>query len=268
MDEVRTVKPATIGQILAGAFELYKRQWATLIAIAAVVTVPLTLLQHYLAHVIRVETPTQAEIETRGIEATSPTLWRALAASAIVGIVSIFIVQVVIGAITRAAAAAPLGDRLGMEEAYRYGYAKLWSVLLVSLLVGLAVTGGFILLVIPGFIVLTRLIVSVPALVVEGKRGRSALSRSWYLTKGYGWRVFGMILLVGLITGGASAILAIPFGQGWLGQAIAAAVGSAITMPYSALALTLVYFDLRARKEEPEFEVIRREFDAAGVATN
>jgi hypothetical protein len=40
-------RPMGIGEILSTAFQLYRRHWRTLLTIAAVVVVPLTLL-HYL----------------------------------------------------------------------------------------------------------------------------------------------------------------------------------------------------------------------------
>ena len=43
-----------IGEILSAAFDLYRRHWRTLWAIAAVVVVPLTLLQYFLGDWVRV----------------------------------------------------------------------------------------------------------------------------------------------------------------------------------------------------------------------
>ena len=45
--------PRGIGEILRSAFQLYRRHWRTLMAIAAVVVVPLTLLQYGIGHWIR-----------------------------------------------------------------------------------------------------------------------------------------------------------------------------------------------------------------------
>ena len=41
-------RPLGIGEMLSMAFQPYRRHWRTLLAIAAVVVVPLTLLQHLL----------------------------------------------------------------------------------------------------------------------------------------------------------------------------------------------------------------------------
>jgi hypothetical protein len=259
------LQPRGVSEILGAAFQLYRQHWATLTTIAAVVVVPLTLVQYYLADLVRVEAPTQAEIEALGVEAISPDFWRATLAAAFVGILSIFILQVLTGAVARGAAGSILGERLTVGQAYRYGFVRLWSILLVGVLVGLAVFAGLILLVIPGIFVLVRLIVSIPALVIENRRGGAALSRSWNLVRGHWWPVFGTILLAGLIIGVVTGILTLPFDEGWFGQAVAAALGSVVTTPFFALVTLLIYLDLRTRKEELDAAVLRRDYEAAGV---
>jgi hypothetical protein len=57
---------------------------------------------------------------------------------------------VLTGAITRAVAAEAAGEDPGVEQSYRFGFHRLGSVLLVSVLVGLATIGGLILFIIPG----------------------------------------------------------------------------------------------------------------------
>jgi uncharacterized membrane protein len=68
-----------------------------------------------------------------------------------------------------------------LEQSYRFGFHRFWSVLLVSVLVGLATVAGLILFIIPGIYIGVRLCVSIEALVVEGRRGTQAMGRSWEL---------------------------------------------------------------------------------------
>jgi hypothetical protein len=65
-----------------------------------------------------------------------------------------------------------------VEQSYRFGFHRLGSVLLVSVLVGLAIIGGLILFIIPGIYIAVRLAVCIEALVVEGRRGTQAMGRS------------------------------------------------------------------------------------------
>ena len=55
-----------------------------------------------------------------------------------------------------------LGRDLEIGESYRYGFARFWSIVLVGLLSGLAIAVGFLLLIVPGFIVLTFLVCASP----------------------------------------------------------------------------------------------------------
>jgi hypothetical protein len=135
---------------------------------------------------------------------------------------------------------------------------------LVGVLVGLAIALGFLLLIIPGFIVLTFLCSSIPVLVIEDERGRAALRRSWHLVRGFGWHVFGTIIVAALLNGIVSSLLTAPFGDDWAVQAIVGAIVSAITMPYIALVGVFIYLDLRVRKER--YSAVDLERDLARTA--
>src|SRR6266487_3754774 len=49
------LRPGAIGELLGAAFQLYRRHWQRLLAIAAVVVVPLTVLQYVLGHWLRLQ---------------------------------------------------------------------------------------------------------------------------------------------------------------------------------------------------------------------
>jgi len=167
-----------------------------------------------------------------------------------------FVVQ---AAVSRAAAQATVGDVVDTESSYRWGFRHLGSVLLISILAGLAIFVGLILLVIPGLIVIVMLCVVIPALVFEGKRGTAALSRSWELVKGNFWHAAGTILLAGLIAGVVSGILTALAGSNWFAYWILSAIGRVITVPFTALVSVLLYLDLRARAEALTGDTVRAE---------
>jgi len=257
------LRPKGVGEILSTAFDLYGRYWRTLIPLVAVVVVPLTILQYALdevlwGDVVRTSTGGGVDIVVSGEEA-----WQGAVGSLLLGLISLFVTLVLVGAVAWAAAGVLVGREPDLGESYRFGVARMWSVLLVSLLTGLAVAGGFVLLIVPGLIFLTRFAVSVPALVVEGKRGRSALSRSWNLVLGQSWPVFGTVLVVGLLAGAVSAVLTVPFSGPWFVRGLLAGIGSAITTPFTGLVFSLVYFDLRVRKDGLDVAGLERELRAA-----
>jgi hypothetical protein len=252
-----------VGEILSAAFDLYGRYWRTLIPLVAVVVVPLSILQYGLddalwGGVVRTTTPGGVEVVLSGKDA-----WQTATGGFLLGIVSLFVMLVLAGAVSWAAAGVLVGREPDLGEAYRFGMARMWSVLLVSMLVGLAVAGGFILLIVPGLIFLTRFSVSVPALVVEGKRGRAALSRSWNLVRGQSWPVFGTLIVAGLIAGVVSSLLSLPFADSWFVRGLMAGIGSAITTPFTSLVFSLIYFDLRVRKDGLDVAGLERELRAA-----
>jgi uncharacterized membrane protein len=107
--------------------------------------------------------------------------WRVGAAGLIAALAGVVMFLVLAGAITRAVAAGTVGEDPGVEQSYRFGFHRFWSVLLVGLLVGLAVVGGLILFIIPGIWIGFRLSLSTQALVVEGRRPTEAMGRSWAL---------------------------------------------------------------------------------------
>jgi hypothetical protein len=168
-----------IGEILSTAFQLYRRHWRTLLAIAAVVVVPLTLLQYLLGYLVR----TQGETTRNGVVETAT--WAVGIAGLLAALAGILMYLVLTGAITRAVAAEVAGQDPSLEQSYRFGFHRLGSVLLVSVLVGLATIGGLILFIIPGIYLGVRLCVSIQALVVEGRRGTEAMGRSWGLVGGH-----------------------------------------------------------------------------------
>jgi hypothetical protein len=250
-----------IGEILSAAFQLYRRHWRTLWAIAAVVVVPLTLLQYLFGHQLRV----QGLARANGAMMSTPS-WRVGVAGLVTALAGLLMYLVLTGAITRAVAAEAAGRDPSVEESYRFGFHRLGSVLLVSVLVGLAVVGGLILLIIPGIYIGIRLCVSTQALVVEGRRPTEATGRSWALVGGHWWHALGTLLVAGLLTFVVNALITTPFSAtNWFGQAVAAAVATVITLPYSTLVGVLLYLDLRARKEQLTLETLRAELQASAT---
>jgi hypothetical protein len=116
-----------------------------------------------------------------------------------------------------------------------------------GLLAGLGIALGFVLLIVPGLILLTWWCLIVPVIALEGKRVGESFGRSRELVRGHGWTVFGIIILSVLASAIASGVIQSIFSflgaflRYWIGGAIA----NAIVDPFLAVALTLMYFHLR-----------------------
>jgi len=245
----RLFRPRSVGEILRHAFELYGQHWKNLFAMVAVVVVPLAIGQALITDLWLDESLTREEIRDGVTVVVDGAFFAGIAASLVFLLFSVLGYTALQGAITRAAAGTFLGRDMDIGESLRFGLSRFWSILLVGVLTGLAVLGGFILLIVPGFIFLTRFWVGVPALVIEDRRGREALKRSWNLVKGRSWPVFGTIAIVGIGTTIISGVLAQLFGDSLVAQAAGGAIGSIVTTPYLALVSVLIYFDARVRNE-------------------
>lgn len=90
------------------------------------------------------------------------------------------------------------GRRADMGACIGRGLAVMFPVLGVAFVTGLLIALATLALVVPGLIVATMLWVAIPAAVME-RRGLSALSRSSSLTRGYRWKVFGIIVLLSIL---------------------------------------------------------------------
>jgi hypothetical protein len=254
-------RPMGIGEILSTAFGFYQRHWRTLLAITAVVVVPITLLQYLLGDQVR----TQGEEVANGVVIETAS-WAVGLAGLVTALAGLVMFLVLTGAITRAVAAEVTGEDPSVEQSYRFGFQRIWSVLLVSVLVGLATVGGLIVFVIPGIYIGVRLCVSIEALVVEGRRGTQAMGRSWELVGGHWWHAFGTLLVAWLVIGVVNSLITLPFGEAsWLVQGLVAALATVVTLPYGVLVGVLLYLDLRARKEALTLERLRADLQASAA---
>jgi hypothetical protein len=255
-----------LGEILSAAFNIYKANASKLILIVAIVVVPLSFLSALFSGVVFAGTKHTVVLFGRPVEVIDRSFGLFVAGALVTAVISVIISAVLQAAILRAAAQATVGDPVDPEESYRFGFKRLGSVILVSLLVGLAVAGGFILLIIPGIIFLVFFAVSVPVLIVENRRGRAAMSRSWNLVKGHFWHALGVIVVAAIITGFVSGIIGSIGGSAWVVRWIFTAIGTVITAPFTALVSVLLYLDLRARSEALSADTLRAELAAAGSA--
>jgi hypothetical protein len=116
-----------------------------------------------------------------------------------------------------------------------------------SILLGLAIVIGLILLIAPGLYVMTIWCLVVPIIVLEGAGVGAAFTRSRELVRGNGWNVLGVIVLVILLLLGVSIVLAIILAAlpASVQQFVSGIISGTLTAPYIALVLTLSYFRLR-----------------------
>ncbi len=227
-----------LGDILSAAWDLYAANAAKLIGVVAIYIVPLALL----AALVRVYF-------------TFGGLFGGLVVGGLTLGISFVMGFAVQGAVTRAAAAATVGDPVDVEASYRWGFAHLGGIFVIALLAFLAILAGLVLFVIPGLIIMIMLGVSMPAYVIEGKQGTDALSRSWDLVKGNFWHAVAVLIVTGLLVGIVTQVVTL--GRSFFLIWITSTIASIITAPFSALVSVLLYVDLRAKGEGLTGEALR-----------
>ena len=122
------------------------------------------------------------------------------------------------------------------------------AVALASILASIGITIGFVLIIVPGLILLTFWSLIVPEIVIGGAGALESFSRSWRRVRGYAWQVFGtfivvfLILIVGEIVLSA-ILLVLPYG---VRSFIADLVAGALVTPFLAALVTLIYYRLTA----------------------
>jgi hypothetical protein len=122
------------------------------------------------------------------------------------------------------------------------------SVAVASILASIGIAIGFILVIVPGLILLTFWSLIVPEIVIGGAGALESFGRSWRTVRGYAWNVFGTFVVVFLIwVVGEIVLSAILFAlpNAWRSFIADLVVGALVT-PFLAAVVTLIYYRLTA----------------------
>jgi hypothetical protein len=218
------------GQIYGEAWELYKRFWQHFIPIALVVFAVVAAVSFVLVLLLG---------------------WVGAILAGLFSIAGTFWLQ---GAIAEAVSDVRDGRAdLSIGDTLRKIKPKIARLVGAGLLAGLGIIGGFILLIVPGLILLTWWVLISPVIVLEDKGAIEAFGRSRELVRGNGWNVFGAIAIaIGIAIAASIVGTLLLF---WLPDALEGFLRSLISNtvigPYIAAAWTLMYFKLRGGEQEP-----------------
>src|SRR5262249_43715029 len=130
---------------------------------------------------------------------------------------------------------------------------------------GLVIGGGMLACFIPGIFLACRLLVCVPIALIEKRPPGDSLSRSFQLTKGFGWRSFMILAFFVVLVIAVSVLFSLPFVvmigistatgsfemlRVWqVLQVTCTAIGEILVTPIPLIANSVYYYDLRVRKE-------------------
>lgn len=276
------LRPLTIGEILDASFKLFTANLRKLLPLAAVILVPIGILQLVLTAQLGTDFSflDAAVTDTPNPDVLLAPLGRVLglaAATAILSLVGSLLVQA--GAI-RLYADLYQGRETSWQESLSFGVSRFGPVLVASLLAALGVGVGLLFYLVPGVWLYVSWWVAIPALLVERLGPIQALGRSFGLVRRRFWATAGAAALTFLIvyvvqqiigTLVSVAVLVPTFGADAPNLGPALAISSAaqtvvnlFTVPFLAAAATVVYFELRVRNEGYDLEVMAAELGDEG----
>jgi hypothetical protein len=240
-----SLRPLTVGEVLDVSFGLYRLLFAPLVVIAAVTQLIPVLLSVYMA-------------AAGGAEEHVPL---ALATYCL----AIFLSAFGVAASTFVVSDTYLGRETSASDALSRAGALIGRLVAISILAWLLVMVGMILLIIPGIILAAGLALSAVVAVVEGPpSATAAMGRSWQLTKSYRGKVLltvivSILLLMvpGIAVGVATALFTMLVGGA--GRLIAVILQSGLQVcvyPFVYVVLTVLYYDIRVRKEGFDLELL------------
>jgi len=264
------LRPLSLGEILDVSIKICLSQWRTLIKAVLVVVVPVQIVSTIVNADYTVQSLDFSTSSTQTPQETLEQFNQYLGGLAIAGVLQILAVLLATAACFRAIAQAYLGEEIDWRSSLSYAFALTPALLWLSLLYALGLVLAFVLLILPSVWLYVAWAFALPVLLVEGHRGPKALGRSFQLVKGRWWRTFGVIIvgfiLATIVSTIAQAVFLIGIfaGEGndalvLVLSAIAGIVGLAVSTPFQAALLTVIYFDLRVRKEGFDLELLARE---------
>jgi hypothetical protein len=255
------LRPLSVGEILDAGFRLLRVRFWTLVLCVLVPIVPLTIV----ATILQASTNENAfNLDTT---TTTSDSGAAVVGALLGGLLQGAAIALGIAACIKVISAAYLGERAAVGDSLRYGMSRFVALIGAYLLTLLILIPSFIALFIPAIYLGVKLSVTFPAVVVERAGPGRAIGRSFKLTRGNWWRVFGVVVVMFLIAAVINfaltsvlvpALLANDVSEVTVAvlDTILSIIGFAITYPLWASVLTVLYYDLRVRNEGFDLQLL------------
>lgn len=234
-------RPRDVGALLRDGLDVYARNLLAFLAMAAAIVVPVELV---VSGIGMEQITAPYDESTSAVETIIPT------------IVTFFVTTPLLMATTiHALEPIARGERPHAGRALQAGLDDFAPLLLAVLMAALGIALGLLALILPGIYLLVRWYFVSQAVVVERLRGVDALRRSAELVQDAWWRTFAIVVLVNVAAAIPGVLILAPLDAAAdaadrqlvsLAGSIAAEI---LTMPFVALVSTLLFYDLRARRQ-------------------
>jgi hypothetical protein len=267
------LRPLGVGETLDAAIKLYRRNATTLWTIVAIVVIPLQILDTI---VRRVSLPSDVFLSSGTLYSFSGQSTGSVIVVALASFLVAVATYIATGGVFEALISSYLGRPATWRKSLQHAGTRAASLIWLAVLSVVFVFIGFILLFIPGLWLLVAISVAVPALMFEGVGGFAAMKRSMDLVDGRWWATFGRllaayVLLFAVLFGITALIGAIASGvtlhnvtlyETLIG--LANVIAYILVTPFVSAVLTVIYIDLRVRKEALDLELLAQQFTGPG----
>lgn len=237
----------SIGEILSDSFSIFSKNFVPFAILTAILVVVPGIILNQLIY-------------------SAATTGNLTLVSAVGGIISAVLGYILQAAIVYGTFQTMLGQQVTLGEIVNRGLAVILPVIGVAILVGIGIGIGFLLLFIPGLILMTMWAVAIPVAVIERPGVTASISRSMALTQGNRWKIFALFviygvatLVVGLIFGGAA--LAGGAAGGNIVMTVVEMIFTGLLQMFLAVAVAVLYSALRNIKDGVGVSEIARVFD-------
>jgi len=245
MDPI-ALHPRKATEIIDAAIEVYRRNPIHFLLVAAVVRVPWLIIQ------IIVLAPIQDDIG------------KFLIPSMLIGLGTMFTTFIMAGWVVQIASDIYLGHPTDAFESLRRISGRIPAVFVAAMMQTVAITLGLFLFLFPAVWISAMVFAVIPAVVLERLGPFKAFDRSGDLAKGVKWhilRALGIIALIWVVAGFGGKMVAVLIPNVPL-QMTAAALTDMIVYPLFGIASTLIYYDIRIRKEGFDLEMMASQASA------
>jgi hypothetical protein len=257
--ESASARSFNIGSVLSNTFAVMGHNFVTFAVIAALAEIPIVAFSWFL---IGLNPFAPAPL------AVPPgfSLFTYLGMAGAGGLVAFVFRCILQAALIHGSVADLNGRRASFADCLGTGLKSALPLIVIAILAALGLCVGFVLLIVPAIILSVGWSVIVPVRVVEQKAIFDVFGRSWQLTSGYRWPIFGLFIIVGL------GSLALQFVITPLSGLISGSSESAIYMAaavivrvvlamFGATLVGVVYYELRSVKEGIGPEALAAVFD-------
>ncbi|WP_423181823.1 hypothetical protein [Arthrobacter sp. NyZ413] len=303
------LRPLLFGEIMDGAFQTIRRNAKTMFSSALIVQI----ISTGLSGVASIGFLTMAKVPAGGFTSQAEAMsFFGPVIGMMAGVMAISLLSAVLSAILQGVLAIPV-TRSALNR--RTGFKQMWSLARSRILplvgYGLLLLAGYlaivVIVVLLGAIILaslgpvglvlaiplglvavaacvwiyTKLMVAPAAITVEELGVFAGIQRSWGLTTGSWWRIFGIVLLVTFMVGVIGSVVQMPISMATGGitavvsphastqqlttttivltvvSLIVSALVGAVGFAFQTSVAALIYMDLRMRRDGLDLELLR-----------